>query len=249
MAKVFGWPPVGVSARYWTPELPVGRSQSLITGGRYVSAAQRRRLTAGMDVPGRRHYASGYLEALWRLMDGGVHLVRLTSCRIPWGATVANTLRGGNWIDWQTPPDDIPWEVPPGEILWFEGVVLSFTIPAISGLPAVQISGLPPSALVAIPGEFVTIFADADDVTGTQIMIAAPARSDASGVAVIRLVSEPPAGERISIGWTETGVFEISGDWPQARRRAGSHDEYAVEFRQVFEDETDGFEEVPFWWT
>lgn len=246
--KVFGWPPVGVTARYWTPELPVARSRSLITGRRYVSATMRRRLTAGCEVVSRRHYGSGYMEALWRLLDGGVHLVRLSSCKIPWGRTVADDLRGGNWLDWSMPPEPILWEMPPEEIRWFSGADLSFTVTTDGGLPAVVVPGLPPGQIVAIPGEFVTIFADDGDATGTAIMIAAPAVADADGVAIIRLVSTPPAGERISIGARETGVFELVSDWPAVMRRGGSHDPYMLEFRQVFEEETPGFEEVPLWW-
>ena len=56
MVNVYAWPPVGVVARNWTMELPTSRSRSIITGQDYVSAAQRRRRVASLDVTGRRYY-------------------------------------------------------------------------------------------------------------------------------------------------------------------------------------------------
>lgn len=244
MVKVFAWPPVGVVARYWTPELPTGRSRSLMTGAEYVSAAQRRRLTAGFTVHGRRHYGSGYMEALWRLMDGGVHLVRLTSCKIPWGKTVPDELRGGQPFDWEIPPEPFEWITPPTEFTWLSGTQLEATLTTSGGLPAIEVGGLPPNAIIALPGEFVELFYGDD---GETHMIAAEARSNGAGVAIIRLVTAPSGPGLVRIGASETGVFRLQSQWPRAMRRAGNTDEYSLDFREVFEDETDGFVEVNRW--
>lgn len=242
MTKVFAFPPVGVIARYWTMEQPVSRSLSLLSGASYVSAAQRRRLVAGCEIHGRRHYGSGYLEALWRLLDGGVHLVRLTSCRIPWGATVPAVQRSGGFFEWTTPPTDFTWSVPPGEFTWFQGAELYFTA---SGTE-ITINGLPPNAVVAIPGEFVTIW-NYGETQSETIMIAAEARSNGAGVVTIRLVRPPELTGRISIGTRESGVFEVTSSWPAAMRRVGMTDAYSLAFRQVFEDERGPFEEIDPW--
>lgn len=251
MVNVIAWPPVGVFGRSWTMELPTGRSRSMIDGREYVSAAQRRRRLAALDVRGRRDYGSGYMEALWRLMDGGVHLVRLNSCRIPWGKVdVRPEQRGGGYYNWTVPDEAFTWQAP-DEFEWFDGANLGFTLTGASaGGYIVTVPGLPPNALIAIPGEFVTIYADRADVVGERHMIAAPARSGPAGVVRIRLLSQPTISGPsawISIGTRDTGVFRLQSDWPQAMRRLGGTDNYSLSFREVFEDETDGFTEINPW--
>ncbi|MDF3606342.1 hypothetical protein PE067_09440 [Paracoccus sp. DMF-8] len=249
MVNVIAWPPVSVVGRSWTMEQPTGRSRSMIDGREYVSAAQRRRRIATLDVRGRRDYGSGYMEALWRLMDGGVHLVRLNSCRVPWGKVdVRPDQRRGDLFRWTVPPEGFPWR-DYATFEWFDGAELTFTLTSVStGGAIVTVPGLPPNALVAIPGEFVTIYGSSANQPGETHMIAAPARSNAAGIVRIRLVSQPTtSGALISIGTRDTGVFRLQSDWPQAMRRLGGTDNYSLSFREVFEDETDGFVEVDPW--
>lgn len=246
MVNVYAWPPVGVLARNWTMELPTSRSRSLITGREYVSAAQRRRKLATIDVHGRRHYGSGYMEALWRLMDGGVHLVRIWSCRIPRGRIdVSPGQRTEREVDWEIPPQPLGWISPPADMVWFAPIELPSTYALVGGVPTLTVTGLPPNALVAIPGEFLTIH-NPGGITET-IMIANPARSNGSGIAVIRLVSVPSITGPVSIGTREAGVFRLTSAWPRPKRGAGDTETYELEFREVFEDETDGFLEVNPW--
>lgn len=244
MINVYAWPPVAVAARYWTPELPTSRSRSLITGATYTSAAQRRRLLAGFDVAGWPKYSAGYLEALWRLLDGGVHLVRLSSCRIPYGKTVKNWQRGGDYLNWSTPPQDVMWLTPPSEVKWFDGTILSYTITTLNGLPAVRVGGLPANSIVALPGEFITVWIGSTTETH---MIAGEARSDGDGDATIMLVTAPSATGQISIGGRETGIFELASDWPQVMNRGGLPENYGLQFREVFEDERGPFTEIDPW--
>ena len=245
MVNVYAWPPVGVIARNWTMELPTSRSKSIITGQEYVSASQRRRKLATLEVSGRRHYGSGYMEALWRLMDGGVHLVRMSSCRIPWGGVdVSNRDRAGAVdIDWMMPPENLGWTVPTDDIIWVSGAALPSTYALVGGVPTLTVSGLPPRSLVALPGEFLTIIDGDEEET---IMIANAARSNASGVAVIHLVKVPAIDGSVSIGTREVGVFRLQTDWPRVMRGA-TQGTYTLEFREVFEDETSGFVEVNPW--
>lgn len=244
MVNVYSWPPVAVVARYWTQEQPVSRSRSLITGASYTSAAQRKRLLAGFDVAGWPQYSSGYLEGLWRLLDGGVHLVRLTSCRIAHGKTVPEERRAGSPFKWVTPPAPVAWTTPPDPITWIVGTYLTGTKTTADGVPAVTITGLPPNALVALPGEFVTFHLDGGDETH---MILAPARTNEAGAVTIRLATTPAASGRVSIGYKETGVFEIVSEWPRVMNRLRLAENYGIEFRQVFEDERGPFTEINPW--
>lgn len=245
MVNVYAWPPVGVMARYWTLEQPVGRSRSLITGASYVSGTQRKRILAGLDVHGHRKYGSGYMEALWRHLDGGVHLVRLQSCKIPRGRTAPNSLRGGNFIEWSNPPEPVNWIVPPGEVKWFDGTILQYTLTPVLGQPAVHVVGLPTNAIIALPGEFVTVWIGDREETH---MVTAVSRSDEDGEATIQLVTAPTGVGQISIGSRESGVFELVSGWPKAKNigwRAGDYT--GLEFRQVFEDERGPFTEIDPW--
>ncbi len=245
MVNVYAWPPVGVISRGWTMELPVSRSRSIITGRDFVSASQRRRKVATVEVHGRRNYGSGYMEALWRLMDGGVHLVRLSSCKIPWGKLdVTAEQRTEKPIAWETPPAPLGWTVPPGEIVWIGAVELPAAYSLVSGVPTLTVSGLPPSSRVALPGEFVTIRGGGG--SGETIMITNAAISDTAGIAVVRLAQVPTISGPVSLGTREVGVFRLQSNWPAAKRGV-SQENYPLEFREVFEDETDGFFEVNPW--
>jgi len=244
MAIVYAFPPVGVIAGYWTQEQPTSRSRSLLTGREFVSSAQRKRLVAGLTVHGRRQYGSGYLEALWRLLDGGEHLVRLTACRIPWGRTVDNVSRAGSYFSWTLPSTPIGWVSDGDPFYWFSGAMLTGTINTSGHFAKITVTGLPANAVVAIPGEFLTIHLEGGD---EQHMIANEVVSNASGVAVANLVSTPSAGGRVSFGSYETGVFRLQSDWPRAQRMAGSTEPYSLDFRQVFEDEEGFFQDVNPW--
>lgn len=244
MVNVYAFPPVAVAARYWTLEQPVSRSRSLITGSSYVSAAGRKRILAGFDIAGWPKYSAGYLEALWRFLDGGVHLVRLNSCRIPHGNTVSNRLRGGEYIEWQVPPSEITWLTTATGIEWFNGAVLHYTITSQDGQPAVRVEGLPPNSIVALPGEFITVWIG--NRTETH-MIVAEAKSGSGGVAVITLLTAPSGPGQISVGGRETGVFELASEWPRVMNRNRFPESYGIEFRQVFEDERGPFVEKNPW--
>lgn len=244
MALVYAFPPVGVIAGYWTQEQPTSRSRSLLTGREFVSSAQRKRIVAGLTVHGRRQYGGGYLEALWRLLDGGEHLVRLTACRIPWGRTVDNVSRAGSYFSWTLPSAPIGWVSDGDPFYWFSGAMLTGTIDTSGHFATITVTGLPANAVVALPGEFLTIHLEGGD---EQHMIANEVRSDGSGVAVVNLVSVPTASGRVSFGTYETGVFRLQSDWPRAQRMAGVTDAYSLDFRQVFEDEEAVFQDVNPW--
>jgi hypothetical protein len=108
-----------------------------------------------------------------------------------------------------------------------------------AGWPILTVTGLPASTRVARPGMFVSI-------GGDVAMIVADASSDGAGVAVLRLLTALSGSGAAVINARDSGVFEalslpraaqpVSGDWT-----------WAWSFREVFENETDGFVEVDPW--
>ncbi len=245
MANVYAWPPVGHVAAEWSQIAPVGRSKSLITGGTYVSAAQRRRRVAKLEVSalalGRN--GAGYIEVLKRLLDGGVHLVRLWSTPINWHlddqASFTARTRPMSWI---VPPGQIDWETDAEPFGWWTGPgVTEGEATTDGGFPALRVTGLPPNQLAVRPGELITM------IGGDTAMALRATSSDDDGVAVIRLLSEISGSGRVVIGTRETGVFEADSI-PRAVQPMGQNWFYSWSFTEVFEDEGRGpFTEVDPW--
>lgn len=243
MANVYAWPPVGLLAAEWSMTAPVATSRSLVTGGEFVSAAQRRRRVATLEVSalalGRN--GAGYMEVLKRLLDGGVHLVRLTSTPINWHLdAVAEDAARPRPMTWIVPPGGIGWEVPPGGIDWWTSGPSIGTAGTVDGWPVVTVTGLPPGRMIARPGEFVTL----GDATA---MVLRPAWSDDAGEAVIRLVTPLEGDGPCIVGARETAVFAADA-MPRAMQPLGQNWSYQWQFTQVFEDEGRGpFVEVDPW--
>lgn len=240
MVNVYSWPPVGYIAAEWTVIDPVSRSRSLITGATYISAAQRRRRVATLDVSALSldRNGAGYVEAMKRLLDGGVHLVRLHSTPIIWHLDdrAENVVRTKP-ISWIVPPGDIDWTTPPADIAWWTG-------PGVTRGQAlsdnrVRVTGLPVNAPVARPGEFVTM-------NGVTAMVMRPAISDGDGVAILYLDLPLSGSAVIEIGSRETAVFEADA-MPRAVQPVGQNWSYQWSFREVFEDERGPFTEIDPW--
>jgi hypothetical protein len=253
MVKVYAWPPVGVTGSEWTEEAPVNASRSVLTGRRYVSAHARKRRLASLNVSalGRGRSGAGYVEVLKRLLAGGENLVRLQSYPINWvpDAVRLAGLRQSRPVLWAAGADpDVSWSASGVPLVWFDGRLLTGAAgidPA--GWPMLTVTGLPPSMLIARPAEFVTLYGALDATTGQVAQVMTEARSDAEGGAVLRLMSPLTGSGRVSIGTSDTAVFEavtlprgvqpVQGDWS-----------YSWSFREVFADEVPGgFEEINPW--
>jgi hypothetical protein len=247
MTDVFKWPPVSAYGPEWTMVHPVSVSRSLMTGARSVSQFQVPRRVARLEVSAmaRGGIGAGYMEVLKRLLAGGVGLVRLYSYPINGAHVPASVLRSGDPLGWDTETDtSLVWT---GPISWLLGAALVGTPGTSGGWDIVTVTGLPSSVLVARPGEFLTAYEDEADTMGTAVMIQAPAYSDETGTAVIRVVTPIAAAGRVNIGRSDTGVFEALSI-PRAPRQIGADWVYSWEFREVFEDEVaGGFTEVDPW--
>lgn len=107
MPNVYAWPPVGVVGHEWTEHAPVNRSRSILTGRRYVSAAQRKRRLAALNVSAlaRGRSGAGYMEVLKRLLAGGENLVRLNSYPVNWWLDTQRLarLRLSDPVGWTAP--------------------------------------------------------------------------------------------------------------------------------------------------
>lgn len=239
MVNVYSWPPVAHVAAEWTMIAPVGRSRSMITGASYVSAMQRRRRVARLDVSALSldRNGAGYMEALKRYLDGGVHLVRLYSTPIIWHLDDNAAQAGRSFpMSWIVPPASLPWEVPTDGVEWWSGGHVP--IGTASGT-TLTVTGLPPLTDVVRPGEFVSL-------GGRTVMVRRPARSSAGGVAVIALVEPLTGSGAVVIGARETAVFEAD-EIPRSAQPLGQNWQYSWSFTEVFEDERGPFVEVDPW--
>ena len=245
MVSVYAWPPVGLVAAEWTVIDPIGRSTSLITGGSYVSAAQRRRRVATVDVSAlaRGRNGAGYMEVLKRFLNGGVNLVRLYSTPINWhlddlAENAERDRTRDKPISWVGNGDPLTWTQSGQQIQWSTGGY-SIEGEARSG-NRLRVTGLPPNQLVARPGEFVAM-------NGEIAMVVNPAAASGGGVAMLDLVTPLTGMGPVIIGARETGVFEVDG-MPRAMQPLGSNWTYGWSFTEVFEDEGRGpFVEVDPW--
>lgn len=251
---VYRWPPVAPKRWEWTLDDPVEESVSILTGAAYLSAAQRRRKLGTLEVSGRRDgMGAGYMESLKELLRGGLNAVRLSSYPVNphFDATRQRDLRQSGELGWQEGSDGLDWTASGAALLWYTGAYLrGSTGTDAAGFPVITVSGLPVSTLVARPSEFLTVFADEADLVGTTVRILTAARSDGSGVAVVRLHEDPGvfADCRVNLGTRQSAVFRPV-QIPRAAQPAQGDWSYTWEFREIFEDEVGagGFVEVDPW--
>jgi hypothetical protein len=160
---------------------------------------------------------AGYLEALARLIglapDGSaaLHWVRLRAHRINRSLPVDDPLRQSWPAAWAIGANPLGWTDEGASLAWVTRNIQA-TSGTIGGWPVLTVNGLPSNRMVALPGEWVTVFSGLNDATGIQAMVCAPARSNGAGTAVLRLVTPInfTGSRRCSIGTLETGVFRVT---------------------------------------
>jgi len=185
------------------------------------------------------------MEALKRLLRGGASLVRMRSYAMLHGDLPPAATRQADVLSWRTGSEPLSWRTGSEPLFWLTGAQLFGVISTSSGLPALLISGLPPSALCGRVGEFVTVYPDIVGAAETR-MLTQQLISAADGTATA-IVDEAFTGSgRVDVGAPETAVFEPV-DIPSVTRSAGTNFFYDWTFSQVFADEVGGFEEYDPW--
>ena len=183
---------------------------------------------------------------LIRYLDGGVNLIRLNSRPINWYQDCArlSSARSSQRLDWYLGDETFGWQAGAAPLYWFAGPVLNGTV---SG-NALEVTGLPPSTLVARPAEFVRLFPMLDGASALVSQVVTEASSDANGVAVLRLFDAVPDGvyPRVNIGDSDSRVFKAT-DISRPMQTARGNWFYEWTFREVFAHEVGGFNEVNPW--
>jgi hypothetical protein len=216
----------------------------MITGRRYASQSLRRRRQCRLTVSGAYNDGGGYMEALKRLLRGGSRLVRLRSYPLVFGALPDDATRRMERLEWFSEGYPLEWETAGDPMLWLTGPVISASPTTWRGFPAVELGGLPSSALVARVGEFITVTAESGEEE-TRIVLQ-PVRTNHAGIAIAVVDEAFTIAGRADVGASETGVFEPLS-MPRTMRPVGEEWLYEWEFSEVFADEVDGFDELDPW--
>lgn len=255
MTNVYAFPPVAITGWQWDVEDPVAVSRSLLDGGRYVTTSGPRRIVARARVSalGRGRSGAGYMQVLRRLLNGGENLVRLYSWPVNFWLDDHDlaALRRGEVITWADGGALIPWADGGSGLVWLDGAYVTGTTGTDSeGFATIALSGLPSSRLCVRPGDFLTIYDAVADTTGETIMVMSEGTTDANGDVTVRLIESPStgySGNRVSVGTSESAVFEVT-DMPPMQQTISGDWTVTWAFRQVFADEVPGgFTEVNPW--
>lgn len=253
MTDVYAWPPVSTPGWLWDVEDPVARSESMLDGASSSTSAGPRRRIVRLQVSARSNNrrAAGYMAALRRLIAGGQNLVRLRSmpniplqehCRL-------NAIRGSTRLHWTDGGIDLGWTDGGVELIWFAGDLFDGVAGTDSqGYPNLTVNGFAPGETVALPGEYVAAYSEADSTQAERAMVIAPAVTDETGTVSLRLdqAMAPGSYARVLIGEPETGVFEATNIEPGLHRVAQNWTEF-WEFREVLDGERGTLVEKPDW--
>jgi len=255
MTNIIAFPPVGTVQLAWFVQQPVQRSRRLFSGARSVSAFQPARVRASVTISALANGRSGagYSDALWRQLDGGVNLVALLSppanwhldAQREWGWGAPGGFRGLGTqpVSWTSGGAPLSWTEGGDPLAWFSGSLAQATPGSDSIGPIITVTGLPPSQLVVRPSEIVRSYPPGN-LAGVAARAVTEARSNAEGVAVIRLTAALPAGT-VSLGGAERRVFEVTNE-PAAQQPVGQNWTIQWDFLEVLPDEiTDPVEVNP----
>jgi len=245
MTKVYTFPPISALGTGWTVEDKISRSKSLVTSKRFVSSYQRTRLKAVVEVSGVgvNQVGAGYNEVLKRLLKGGENLVRLKSYRINTSGAPSYSAISDDLV-WTDNGNDLDWTHGTDQMRWFSGVPVDATPTTSRGLNAISLSGLPPDTVIIQPGQFIQLITD--DGSKQTLSAVDTAKTDGSGIAIVMVVETPIGAGRAKVNVSDEAVFEAD-EMPSALTPVQGDWIYRWNFTQVFEDETDGFEELDPW--
>lgn len=224
--RIVAFPPVGVLG--WSPMVsrPVERSRGLFSGTRVASAAHpaRRMLTLDVSALSRDRAGAGFIDQLMREIDGGVHLVRVSSQPVNWWMDCGRLRALGftaplTWTDGGAP---MTWTDGGAPLSWFTGPTrVASTGTSADGYPTISVPGLPAGQIVARPGDVVRVYPADDRVIGQTAQVVTLARVGPGGVAVIKLASALPAGV-VSLSDADTAVYEVTNSPQGAQPGSGN---------------------------
>jgi len=240
---VYPWPPVAPRKWLWTWDHPVSVSPSVVDGAEDISQAFAPRRVAHVEVHGRRDgHAAGFMEMLKRLLEGQVNAVRLESWPVNWHLDATRSKNANASLLQWTDGGPVTWTDDGAPVQWIQGAPVSSINVLATGWTELNVSVPTANALVVRPGEYIDVVHSTGTITA---QVLAPAYSNAGGTAVVRVLETLPALSDAAIytGQRDSAVFRatklpmspqnVEGDWT-----------FAWEFRQVFELEAGGFNEL-----
>jgi hypothetical protein len=250
MTDIYAFPPAGIVSWRLAEDRRVLRSRYALSGARAVSGlgSPRRMVDLTVSALSRDRAGAGYLAQLWRYIDGGVGLVRLTlppqNWHLDWMRLQAQA--GNAPLFWTTGGGDLDWTTGAGALQWFVNTVRLATVTTLAGYPfALQVTGLPPGIIVARPGDILRIY-DPDDGADLGVaMVLDLTRANASGVAVVPVDADLPAGVA-AFGDERSAVFEVTAYTPGAQG-LGQNWTLALSLTEVLTSEIDTPVEVNPW--
>jgi hypothetical protein len=218
--------------------------------GTPITSALVRALEAqAREIARESRAGAGFMAQLWREIDGGVDLIRMSVCGDNWWLDNARSRsRGGGYtapLTWTTATDpDLSWTSGGDPLRWFTGPVrIATTGTSADGYPTITLTGLPPNTIVVRPDDVIRSYpAGADSETARAVTLAV---SDADGEVTIKLTSALPAGV-ISLQDMESVVFEVLGA-PRGTQPVADNWTLTVDLREVLPDEYAGATEVDPW--
>ena len=191
MVAVFAWPPVRIKAWMLTVEAPTSVSRSRLTGASYVSSRSRKRRTYQVSVSGIGYHGDGggYMEMLKDLLGDpnegqpkGLVIIPVRSAAWHWGP------RGRHLTNARVQIEDAgtPVHIHDGGVPVYLSEVGQYGTATLDGIwPAIHVTGLPPSEVVARPHDLLRVLTpDGADQTSRVLTVA---MSNAAGEATIRL--------------------------------------------------------------
>jgi len=241
MTDVYTFPPVGTVSARVTVDRPVRRSRYALSGRAVESTAgpARRVVDLTISALSMARDASGLLERLWELTDGGIAPVLLTLPPVNWHLDRERGRAEGlhsQPIDWTAGGAPLGWTADGAPLRWFSGrarrVAASAGVVVVPDLSAYPVSTAPrfaPGQVVARAGDVLRVWA-LDGATSTMARVIRTATADAQGVAQIATDGPLPAGI-VSLHDHATAYFKITAYNPGAQG-VGTNWQHGVALRE-----------------
>lgn len=246
MVNVIAWPPVGLVGWEITRIDKANVERGILTNIRRSSASQvrRRELVPVVSALALDAVGSGYMHELIEQLDGGRHLIRIEADSAIWHLRSANARFGNELLEWTSGGTELLWTAGGVDLIWGSGEFALHGVPGTSGgRPILTVSGFPPDTLVCRPSERVRVM---DGDTEQEARVITVAYSNADGVAVLVLASALTLTGLVSLGVRESIVCEAM-DTPRAIQPVSQNWTYQWRLREVFQAETETWDEVNPW--